>query len=633
MNRARATIVALVAVTATMGVVAALLVWQGAAHRAGEARVPVLWVSTNDEHQQTGGVSSATVSVSATDITQPFSIELNTDPNGTTSDSWDAAAAMAAAVATLYSGRDPRGLQVTFAVDDSINGASAGGVLTVGTLAAMRNATVRTDVAMTGTISPDGSLGSVDGIEAKARAAADQGFRTILVPTAATSDASTRAPSTAATQATSTTTSVDVDALSADLGVTVRSVSTVGEAYQVFTGSSIAPTAASPPPLSPAIDSTSGSQAVAAQRALRRQLASARAEGSITRKQSVSGARQLARARQDTARGDTASAYARAISASVVLNQQIASRSAQSIITSEGRAAARTSVIERASALTARAEELLATRSTESQTLSAVQQFGALTAMTWLTRTIAVLRAVTDELNDSDTPISSDIRSAARVVGQYAVVVDRIFPDSLAIARVVAPSAAVNPAEVRSFVAGYSDLLSTAGEANERYYETVLTTISANPDLDFSQPGYLYSTVEQLAANSPTDSNYLSRAAWDFAYFTSSTLLVASAQAYELSGTTIGDLRISATEGGALTIALLSGSQTVDAYAAAVANRELDPGHALWTTQSGDALAPMGKGTLHEVAAAVNGLQLIWDGAVEVFLATAANEASLASRL
>jgi hypothetical protein len=175
--------------------------------------------------------------------------------------------------------------------------------------------------------------------------------------------------------------------------------------------------------------------------------------------------------------------------------------------------------------------------------------------------------------------------------------------------------------------------LSTAGEANERYYETVLTTISANPDLDFSQPGYLYSTVEQLAANSPTDSNYLSRAAWDFAYFTSSTLLVASAQAYELSGTTIGDLRISATEGGALTIALLSGSQTVDAYAAAVANRELDPGHALWTTQSGDALAPMGKGTLHEVAAAVNGLQLIWDGAVEVFLATAANEASLASRL
>lgn len=63
-----------------------------------------------------------------------------------------------------------------------IGGPSAGGVMTVGAIAALKGWRIEPDVYMTGTIQPDGSVGPVGGIPEKAQAAAERGARLFLYP-------------------------------------------------------------------------------------------------------------------------------------------------------------------------------------------------------------------------------------------------------------------------------------------------------------------------------------------------------------------------------------------------------------------------------------------------------------------
>lgn len=63
-----------------------------------------------------------------------------------------------------------------------IEGPSAGAALTIATIAALENKDVNHDVMITGTINPDGTIGPVGGVDAKAQAAKDIGVKTFLVP-------------------------------------------------------------------------------------------------------------------------------------------------------------------------------------------------------------------------------------------------------------------------------------------------------------------------------------------------------------------------------------------------------------------------------------------------------------------
>ena len=58
----------------------------------------------------------------------------------------------------------------------------AGGALTVATIAALLNQTVKEGVVMTGTINEDGTIGSVGGVLKKAKAAKEIGAIVVLVP-------------------------------------------------------------------------------------------------------------------------------------------------------------------------------------------------------------------------------------------------------------------------------------------------------------------------------------------------------------------------------------------------------------------------------------------------------------------
>jgi uncharacterized protein len=63
-----------------------------------------------------------------------------------------------------------------------VDGPSAGGAMSIAVKAALTNQSIRRDVVMTGTISPEGSVGEVGGIIEKAIAAKDAGAKYILVP-------------------------------------------------------------------------------------------------------------------------------------------------------------------------------------------------------------------------------------------------------------------------------------------------------------------------------------------------------------------------------------------------------------------------------------------------------------------
>ena len=101
----------------------------------------------------------------------------------------------------------------------STDGPSAGAAMTVGFLAVLKGDYIQRGVAVTGTIEPDGRIGSVGAIPDKIRAAAREGYRTILVPQGQISDARW-----------------NLNSLAMSLNVTVKEVGTIDEAYELMTG-------------------------------------------------------------------------------------------------------------------------------------------------------------------------------------------------------------------------------------------------------------------------------------------------------------------------------------------------------------------------------------------------------------
>ena len=95
---------------------------------------------------------------------------------------WRAAAWQAALTAAQLLDFHPRAMQATFEVQGGIDGPSAGGLLTVGVLAAVLGEELRDDVTMTGTINPDGMIGPVGGIPFKIEGALQAGKTTVLIP-------------------------------------------------------------------------------------------------------------------------------------------------------------------------------------------------------------------------------------------------------------------------------------------------------------------------------------------------------------------------------------------------------------------------------------------------------------------
>ena len=144
---------------------------------------------------------------------------------GGTGDKWQAAGWMASLIAAQLTDFNPSTMQVSYEVQARIDGPSAGGLMTVGILAAVRGDEVRSDVAMTGTINPDGMIGPVGGIPHKLEGAAAAGMKTVIIPATAETEIDKN-----------TGEYVHLIRRGEELGLEVKPVIDIYEAYSVMTG-------------------------------------------------------------------------------------------------------------------------------------------------------------------------------------------------------------------------------------------------------------------------------------------------------------------------------------------------------------------------------------------------------------
>jgi predicted S18 family serine protease len=102
------------------------------------------------------------------------------------------------------------------------DGPSAGAAMAVGFIALFKGEKVQRGIALTGTFEPGGKIGFVGSIPDKLRAAAREGYRTILVPRGQIYNERW-----------------NLNELALELNVSVKEVETIDEAYQLMTGQRI----------------------------------------------------------------------------------------------------------------------------------------------------------------------------------------------------------------------------------------------------------------------------------------------------------------------------------------------------------------------------------------------------------
>lgn len=119
-----------------------------------------------------------------------------------------------------------------------IEGGSAGAALTIATIAVLKNETLPSDVMITGTINPDGTIGPIGAVLAKAAAAKDVGAKIFLVPEGQGSQVNYR-PEKKCEQVgpvTFCTTEYKPEKIdiSKDVGIEIREVPTITDALKYF---------------------------------------------------------------------------------------------------------------------------------------------------------------------------------------------------------------------------------------------------------------------------------------------------------------------------------------------------------------------------------------------------------------
>lgn len=189
----------------------------------GSLLVNPLFVSTDATGKSVGGTNPVTVRIGPSSD-HKLRVGFTEDEVAGTGDQWQAAGWSAVTVATLLIGAPLTDREVDFDVTGKIDGPSAGGLMTVATLALMRGDKLLPDITMTGTINPDGTIGPVGGIPYKVDGVLLAHKKRMLIPAGQrnSADASGKL--------------VDVVQEGQRKGVTVTEVDNIYDAYKAFTG-------------------------------------------------------------------------------------------------------------------------------------------------------------------------------------------------------------------------------------------------------------------------------------------------------------------------------------------------------------------------------------------------------------
>jgi len=155
-----------------------------------------------------------------------FRVEFSANEVGGIGSQSQAGAWNAAVSATMLMGEPLEG-EFGFETDGRVDGPSAGALTTAGIIALFRGDKFQDKVTMTGTINVTGMVGPVGGIPEKIQGAADAGFKTVLIPLGQRNTQNHAGEL------------VDVVKEGERLGVDVKEVGDIYEAYAELTGNDI----------------------------------------------------------------------------------------------------------------------------------------------------------------------------------------------------------------------------------------------------------------------------------------------------------------------------------------------------------------------------------------------------------
>ena len=531
--------------------------------------VPALWAGKDPDGTPVGGVEPAQIFVSTSSRTPEYSVELADIAAQGAGDAWQAATAMASAFATLYVSADPATVDLDFAVTGPIEGPSAGGILTVGLLAAFQGRSLKPDVTMTGTITADGSIGPVGGVLTKIDAAAREGFTTVVVPAAlspGTWDSGNEFTERAAA-----------------LSVTLVPVNTIGEAYAAMTGDTIGEPDLSPgPALNPQTQAVTEADTEETLELLAVTLATS--ERPLPPDLFGWAQEQLLMARSDAARGDTARAYGNGTFVLTEVVRALASEEAEELIQAQGSQRAGELLAGRARAVLDQAERTLAEASF-TPVRGLPQCFALPTAMGWSTFAQVTMEGVLAELAQGSDDGTLVEMAASIAEGELGMSV--FLPQSLRIVQSLDEAGGEDCGQFAGHLSAYSRFLVRAADAAATYSTNVLdaTLDDAALKADYTKgaaaAGALAQDVTAQIDSYPDEAEQYALAA---TYFWLATYATSAKQAYAVSpGESPG--RFAAMRKEAMEIAVDQTWWFVKTRAEALSRQGLDAGATSWSGQ------------------------------------------------
>ncbi len=194
----------------------------------GSATVKAVWFRGPEGPHATGGTSATTVRVRPNDK-QGARVGVVEQFAGGAGNQWRTAAWLAAFSSSRLTGRNLVDHEFLVETGGQIDGPSAGMLITATMIALLRGRAVRADTTMTGTINPDGSAGPVGGIVQKLDGAKRDGITRFGFPMGTRSHVDLRTGHT-----------VDLVDVGRELGIEVREIHDVFEAYEFLTGDTLA---------------------------------------------------------------------------------------------------------------------------------------------------------------------------------------------------------------------------------------------------------------------------------------------------------------------------------------------------------------------------------------------------------
>lgn len=576
-----------------------------------EITFPVLWAGANPDGTPAAGIEPATIAV-GTQGDPGFTVNLEDVKAKQAGPAWQAATASAAAVGTLLTGADQSVVDLRYDITGPIDGPSGGAALTVGTMAAITGHAIRPKVAMTGTVSPDGTVGAVSQVPAKVRAAKKAGYTTVLVPVGNRTEFDP-----------ATGTTVNLPALGRRLGVRVRVVKDVGQAYFAFTGKTIFTPPATEPVLTPRARQMAQRTTRQAVRAVRREFAAGTNLIPAAQKPSLDA--EIARAEAALAAGRTAQAYGLAVHATYRVKRATARGASRALAAARGVAAARTALRDEVRTLLDVATRELDAGSDPSA-LDAGQRLALPMALGWYAYSVATLRALQDGLGPDSTWSAAELQDAAAVVGDVEASIQRFGPDAVAMVRASPGTGTADDDRTAEFLSGYTNFLVTAGNAARDYYVTVdagsLATSGGPNDI-----APVLAQMSAITAATPPGDNALAeeivQAANASTYYVLGASVV-SGRSFGMQGFGLGEDPGGIAQPVLLANAVAQSSITVQWVAAAVRSQGMNPGYALWQRQWADAVFGAYAGTPTGPAAGTIALNELWYAGLGVLLANSA---------